>query len=200
MKKYPIRHGESTRALISSQQAGRIWINNGGIKTRVHSEYLQNYLDQGWVLGRDRHHTEEFKAQASENMTGRVWVTDGTENAFVKPDDVQDYLDRGWAKGRQVKPYTLSLETLEHKRDLRVGKIYITNGTENRFVPQSDPIPEGWRRGLTKKPAVMSEESKAALSTKRRGRVWINDGVRNTCIGSGEVQGYLDSGWARGRK
>lgn len=197
VKRYPIRHGESTRSLISSQQAGRIWINNGGTRTRVRSEDLQGYLDQGWVLGRDRHHTQEFKAQASERMIGRVWITNGDKNLFVKPDEVQTYLDQGWTFGRsnlQPTPQEARVKAGAKRHD----RIWVTDGSTNQLVYLSE-IPEGWRQGLTKKPAVMSDESKTALAAKRGNKRWINNGASSMTVDAEDLQRYLDDGWVAGR-
>jgi len=51
-QEYPTVHGDGTRALISSQQRGRIWINNGMQNMRLHPDEAQPYVDQGWTRGR----------------------------------------------------------------------------------------------------------------------------------------------------
>lgn len=48
----PTSHGDETRALISSQQRGRVWVNDGGVNQRLFPEDAENLLAQGWCRGR----------------------------------------------------------------------------------------------------------------------------------------------------
>ena len=48
----PQAHGDSTRALISAQQKGRIWLNNGQLSQRVFPEDAAPLMAEGWVRGR----------------------------------------------------------------------------------------------------------------------------------------------------
>lgn len=49
---HPTQHGSETRALISKQQKGRIWIHNGIQNQRLFPEEAQAFLDVGWGRGR----------------------------------------------------------------------------------------------------------------------------------------------------
>jgi hypothetical protein len=51
----------------------------------------------------------------------------------------KDNFDDMMSKGRFKPSYGMA------------GKIFITNGTENRVLKTNEDIPEGWTRGLTKK-------------------------------------------------
>jgi hypothetical protein len=53
-QEHPTAHGQETRALISSQQKGRVWVNDGVRNTRVHPQDLPQYDGHGWVRGRLR--------------------------------------------------------------------------------------------------------------------------------------------------
>ena len=48
----PTSHGGETRALISSQQRGRVWVNDGRVNQRLFPEEAERLLVQGWCRGR----------------------------------------------------------------------------------------------------------------------------------------------------
>jgi len=48
----PTSHGDETRALISSQQRGRVWVNDGKVNQRLFPEDAERLLMQGWCRGR----------------------------------------------------------------------------------------------------------------------------------------------------
>lgn len=48
----PTSHGDETRALISSQQRGRVWVNDGRVNQRLFPEEAERLLVQGWCRGR----------------------------------------------------------------------------------------------------------------------------------------------------
>ena len=48
----PTEHGAETRALISRQQKGRVWINDGARNRRVFPAEARPLLDCGWSRGR----------------------------------------------------------------------------------------------------------------------------------------------------
>lgn len=49
---FPTVHGPETRALISSQQDGRVWVNNGAENRRSTPEEAEVLLTEGWRPGR----------------------------------------------------------------------------------------------------------------------------------------------------
>lgn len=49
---HPLTHGEETKALISTQQKGRIWINDGEKNRRLFPEDAAPLLESGWERGR----------------------------------------------------------------------------------------------------------------------------------------------------
>lgn len=49
---HPISHSDETKALISKQQKGRVWITDGVRNTRVFPSDLPGYLADGWSRGR----------------------------------------------------------------------------------------------------------------------------------------------------
>lgn len=48
----PPQHGKETRALISVQQKGRVWINDGVMNQRLFPEEAALLIGQGWLRGR----------------------------------------------------------------------------------------------------------------------------------------------------
>lgn len=198
-QKYPVHFSEATRALLSQQQKGRVWLNNGSMNIRVPSSQVQSYLDQGWVQGRFGSRSPESRALTSEQSKDRIWLTDGNKNLFVKPDQVESLQSEGWTQGRSnVKP--VAQEARDRSGAKRHGRVWATDGTDNLLVSPEE-IPEGWYIGLTKKLPVFTDEAKAALSAKRRNKRWVYDTVsgRSTSVDETDLPRYLDEGWALGR-
>lgn len=42
-----------TKRAISDSKLGRVWINNGSISKHILPEYLDKYLSEGWMKGRN---------------------------------------------------------------------------------------------------------------------------------------------------
>jgi hypothetical protein len=49
---HPPAHGAATRALISAQQRGRVWVNDGRVNQRLPPEEAARRLETGWRPGR----------------------------------------------------------------------------------------------------------------------------------------------------
>lgn len=51
----PTSHGSATRSLISAQQRGRVWVNDGQVNQRLFPEEADRLLACGWRKGRVAH-------------------------------------------------------------------------------------------------------------------------------------------------
>lgn len=83
-QEHPTTHGEATRALISEQQTGRVWVNDGATNRRVRPAEAEPLLAAGWLPGRKprpegashgntgRKHTPEARANMSTSKQGLV--------------------------------------------------------------------------------------------------------------------------------
>ena len=58
----PTQHGEATRTLISQQQKGRVWINDGTRNQRLFPDQAQELIAQGWVRGRAKKTADSTRA------------------------------------------------------------------------------------------------------------------------------------------
>lgn len=107
---------DETRNKLRKLQLGKKCINNSCINKYVRTDELQEYLNNGWTLGKApmdySYRTEKFKQthsskdntqwknNISQSIKGRRWVNNGVEQRQIKPDELQNYLDNGYVLGR----------------------------------------------------------------------------------------------------
>ena len=199
----PQSHGDSTRKLISTQQKGRIWINNGTGSQRLFLGDAEPLLATGWVRGR---------LGASGRQRG-LWIHLNGEQKRVAPEEVDAYLAQGWARG-----------TLKKQRGLWVHR---PGTTERKRVTPDDLdayLSEGWVRGSgkTRKMAWVNREgvkkripveevdtylddgwSRGSGDKTVGSRLWAHrftaDGtLERKRVSKAELPALLESGWIRG--
>jgi len=73
-------------------------MNNGEITKRIHKDEVQNYLNNGWVLGRFSLSTE-YKEKIRKTLQQKIWIKKDNQNMRITEDQLEEYLDNGWSKG-----------------------------------------------------------------------------------------------------
>lgn len=153
----------------------------------VPADKVQLYIDDGWVLGEQKHRKSSKKGSICIQIDGKC--------KYIQESELDRYLADGWIRGNTLKGrhYNIGVRfTQEHKDKIGMagrGKVCVTNGEKNRYVKEAelpDFLDSGWVRGSCKKP------SKSAL-----GKKWITDGEHNKYIDKGEHE--LPVGWWFGR-
>jgi hypothetical protein len=131
----------------------------------------------------EKHHTEENKEINRQKHIGTTTVRNKDGNMIkVSVDDPR------LQTGELVGP--------------NKGRIYITNGEENKMIDKDDEIPEGWWKGKIKKNEdawVWSDEKRKQYSERFQGTTYINNGVKNKRIPKEELDNYLTNGWKKCR-
>jgi hypothetical protein len=112
------------------------WINNGKECRRIKKDESP---PAGWVFGR----LFKTKQRKPRSDIGSCWITDGKRNKRVKSR--RSKVPKGWHFG-----YTA-------KSGGPTGKRWITDGVQNRFLPEGDPLPKGWRFGHSIKTVVSTD-------------------------------------------
>lgn len=80
---------------------GMIYITNDITSIRVAKEQLDDYLNNGWRLGR-----KKFSSSACKNISnghkgmkahnkGKIWINDGVVNKFIYKEELELYLSLG---------------------------------------------------------------------------------------------------------
>lgn len=87
----PTVHSQATRALISSQQKGRIWINNGVKNRRLFPEEASELLTQGWVRGK--------LGRCGSGLWAHRYVDGELERKRVPKVELPGLLAIGWSRG-----------------------------------------------------------------------------------------------------
>lgn len=87
----PPSHGDETRALISSQQKGRIWINDGQKNRRLFPEEAEGLLAQGWVRGK--------LGRSGSGLWAHRYVDGSLERQRIPKAELPGLLATGWSRG-----------------------------------------------------------------------------------------------------
>lgn len=75
----------------SNSQYGTIWITKFKTNKKIKKSLLEEYLTQGWALGR---YIENLKMPSTK---GRYWITNGSLHRMINPGEL---IPEGWFKGR----------------------------------------------------------------------------------------------------
>ena len=75
-----------------------IWITNGKENKMIKNNELENYLEQGWAMGRGSNYTD--KKIIYPKM---AWVCNENEVLRIRAEKVEDYLKNGYITGRVWK-------------------------------------------------------------------------------------------------
>mgnify|MGYP001623726025 CR=1 FL=1 len=94
-----------------------------------HQQYLRE--QEKWV----KEVEETFNVDYS-NLTTEQRVSYGVRLSFIKDPDKKKKCGKGY-----------SPETHKNLHLIHHQKCWITNGSENRYVNKTDPVPVGWRKG-----------------------------------------------------
>lgn len=213
-------HGAETRALISEQQQGRVWLTRGGENTRAKPEDVDALLAEGWERGVTQREDLVRVKQA--------WITNGDEVRMIPESEVGVMLAAGWERGRvplsKRKPPTYSYQKVENPKSNHKGTVWVRRrdpaargGWDARRVSSEEVgtlLAEGWERGM--RPASQSRKSKVRSSwadparreaARQRARnqvnatrstVWVNDGEINRRVSPEEAEALMAGGWVRG--
>lgn len=74
-----------------NSQFNTVWINDTSVNKKIKKNFLDDYLKNGWCLGR-------ITKNKPPSAKGKVWVTNGINSKFVFPSHVPS----GWWPGRII--------------------------------------------------------------------------------------------------
>lgn len=108
------------------------WVTKNGIYKSIHKDNLQQYLNDGWVIG--------------NNHKGMKCITKDGKNKRVKPDELQQYLNNGWKLGTNQKYPTSNLKS-------KGGRYIHKNGKCILIRPEyiEKYLNDGWELGMKPK-------------------------------------------------
>ena len=154
---------------LSESSKGKVTINNGKIERRINSSELQEYLNNGFILGQlDSHkmpgerngmynktHSNETKEKlVSCNLGknnpsyGKHWYTDGTNEIYIREDEYELYYKDTYKRGRIKRT---NVEGNRRGGLTNKGSILVTNGIiTKRIRPEilNDFILLGYHKGV----------------------------------------------------
>lgn len=158
----------------------------------VQKDFLQNFLDAGWVLGR----TEKSRLKNSEKKKGLCWIKKEGTTTQIPVSSLEDYLEQGWVRGRNE----VSEETRQKMREAHLGKkveehhtTVRKDGKIRRVVDSNLQLflNSGWVLGS----GIQTVEG----PSHNLGKVCITNEDCNKYVHVCELDYYLNRGWVRGR-
>jgi len=147
---------KEVRAHMGGAGRGKKFINNGIIHKRVLPEDLDEWLTEGWTLGR----TKELMTKISESTQGRtsslkgkICVTKDGKELKIDPEDLQKYLSEGYEKGRCKSFSEKRSKFLKGRTSTTKGrkKIHNLEGVE-KLIPEEqlqEYLSKGWIEGTS---------------------------------------------------
>jgi len=135
----PTSHGDETRTLISTQQRGRVWVNDGTVNRRLWPDEAATLVVGGWVYGK-----------VGGSVAGMVWMVDPTgQRRRVRPQDVSARLEAGYTHTPTPKSsYVPVVDPQRGHRDSVWVRRRVGDGWECRRVDDAGPyLMDGWERG-----------------------------------------------------
>jgi hypothetical protein len=174
-------------------------INGICINKFIYKEYVQKYLDEGWILGNNHSVIE-----------GKIKINNGKKVKYIKEENIQKYLDEGWIRGglsiackgnirvinsdrtkeKLIKPWLLQkyLDEGWIRGSLHTGRIHIHNELgDHKMIFKNELqkyLDEGWIKGSNDKSKV--------------GKIKIIKNNKCLMIDPIKLQKYLDEGWIKG--
>lgn len=130
---------------------------------------------------------------------GKKWIHKDGKRKFVKKEDLDTYINAGWSLGNLIL-----------NNPLKETRIWITNGSANKYVKENElNLPDGWRIGKTYSNEAKEKfgnqlsksRTKAIQNTKEvtSNTVWMNDGLKNYRIKLFNAEEYKTKGFNMGR-
>ena len=87
---YGKTHSNETKEVIRQKIRNRVFVNNGEVSKEICKEDLENYLQNGFTLGR------------LPNKTGkRLWINKEGNTKLISENCVSEFLADGWKLGRK---------------------------------------------------------------------------------------------------
>ena len=159
---------ENYRKRCSERSKDRVWINNGTISKMVKNFELENFLKEGWHIGRIMNKSNLGKYEYSEEARKRkalklsirgknsIWVHNDLEDRMIQKDQLKEFLDEGYLEGRSHKKKPVS--------NGQIGKIAIYNPLtdEEKRIDKKD-LDIFLSRGFVKGRRKASEETKQKM-------------------------------------
>ena len=175
-------------------------INNVPVSKYVYKEHIQQYLDEGWLLG-----SYDYKGT-------RIIINNGNKTKSIKPEYLDKYLLEGWVKGglptvckgririinadktkeKLIKPHDLDKYLSEGwvRGSIHTGKIHIYRcEDEHKMIYKHELqkyLDEGWVKGSNDHSIL--------------GKIKIIKDDKCMVIDPNDLPKYLDEGWVKGSK
>lgn len=196
-----MREASALRAAMNPSTKGRIWVNNGEVDKMIHPEDFEEYESLGFVAGRVFRHSEETRAAQSERSKGPRSKEFCEKMSVIAKETAKNRNPESYKKqGKSLSLYyadrpgtfkgkTHTEESKQKNREAHLGKVYITDGINDKVIDSSDVqkyLSTGlWREGASK--------------GRTTGKIWVMRDNTNKLIQPEDLDAYLSQGYTRGK-
>ena len=90
---------QTTKQKISNWNLDSVRIHKGDILKKVSNKKLNDYLQDGWVIGWPKNcfkRTDEWKNKIKTKTTGKKLMVKNNKRIWVNPDNIDEKLNEGW--------------------------------------------------------------------------------------------------------
>ena len=145
----------------------KIWINKNGIEKMVDKKEFDNYIENGWVKGRE------------SNLSGLLWVNNGDKQSKVRKEELENYLNNGWELGQNYSS--------------TIGKRVIHKNNKNKFVDVYELdsfLNSGWSEGWSDSCKHGSNRNRVYINDGSRNKIVERD-ILDSFLNMGWILGKL---------
>ena len=186
---------EESHRIRGNQLKGCIWINNSYKDLQIDKSNLQDYLSQGWQLGRLYQMSDETIEKIASKLRGTHHETSEETKRKI-----------GEANKIALKGKKHSKERCERARIRSMGRTFYNNGVTNIFIKNDEQPPEGFVKGMIINHVDKEDWIKRVHKNRKPedynttgGTIVINNGKNNKCVKPNELDNYLKQGWFKGK-
>lgn len=169
---------EEAKQKMSEAQKGKVSVNRAGEIRHVSPDEAAFLLEDGWKLGsnvapmKGKHHSDEARKKQSEaaKLNGNKHLTDWIEEhgAHNKGKKASEEARRNQSEAH--KGIKMPASHGGNTAKARIGKTWVTNGTENKVIEPADLVEwesKGWLQGkVAKKPSKRYRKKQLELYAK----------------------------------
>lgn len=164
------------REHISNLVKGLVVIHKENIEKRVHPEDVQQYLDNGWELGK----SENSKLALKQSLKNKSKEEKETQNNKIANSLLDYYKENPVPKERNVR------------RGESIKKFWDSE--------ESVTVRESKSKKISKALTGIKQNRDPTKGNKNKGRIKINNGIETKAIFPKELDKYLNNSWKLGYK
>lgn len=199
----------NNKHLYRHPTSGKVHINNGIKNKMVLPKDLNEWLNNGWMIG-----------ETNKSCAGKILINRNClEERFIFEEELDKYIAEGWIRGGKSRN--------KGQKSFAKNLFWITNGSKQKRINEEELdryIAEGWWRGTCQNKMTGYIRITNGIDMKNikpddnllnyylsngwwvgslvkgmQYKSWINNGIEQLVIDNKDIDDYLSKGWIKGR-